>query len=95
MAAEEKGRLVWNHSTHIEGLIPVLKKLVDCEGIRTITPGVLSRTRGNIPKLKLRISVPLQGGFKVIARKGKSVQEVFIVTDLAQEQLQAAIATVL
>ncbi|ACB00061.1 MULTISPECIES: DUF2103 domain-containing protein [Cyanophyceae] len=95
MASEEKGRLVWNHSTHIEGLIPVLEKLVNCEGIRTITPGALSRTRGNIPRLKLRVSVPLQGGFKVIARKGKSVQEVFIITDLAQEQLQAAIATVL
>ncbi|MBV5257893.1 metal-binding protein [Synechococcus moorigangaii CMS01] len=95
MAPEEKGRLVWNHSTHIEGLIPVLEKLANYGGIRTITPGALSRARGNSPQLKLRISVPLQGGFKVIARKGKSVQEVFIITDLAQEQLQAAIATVL
>lgn len=95
MTSEDQGRLVWNHSTHIEGLIPVLKKLATCEGIRTITPGALGRAKGNAPQLKLRISVPLQGGFKVIARKGKSVQEVFIITDLGQEQLQAAIATVL
>lgn len=95
MAQSEKGRLVWNHSTHLEGLIPVLKKLVDCEGIRTITPGALSHAKGNIPQLKLRVSVPLTGGFKVIARKGKSVQEVFIVTDLSQEKLQQAIATLL
>lgn len=91
----EEGRLVWNHSTHIDGLIPILKKLVTCEGIRTITPGALGRAKGNIPKLKLRISVPLRGGFKVIARKGKAVQEVFVVTDLSQAELEQAIAIIL
>lgn len=95
MATGDGGRLVWNHSTHIEGLIPVLKKLVDYEGIRTITPGALSHAKGNIPKLNLRISVPLKGGFKLIARKGKSVQEVFVVTDLEQAELQQAIAALL
>jgi hypothetical protein len=95
MPSDDSGRLVWNHSTHVDGLIPVLKKLLNYEGIRTITPGVLSRTKSNSPKLKLRISVPLKGGFKVIARKGKSVQEVFIVTDLPQAELQEAIAALL
>lgn len=95
MSSEDGGRLVWNHSTHLDGLIPVLKKLLAYGGIRTITPGVLSRARSNSPQLKLRISVPLKGGFKVIARKGKSVQEVFIVTDLPQAELQEAIAALL
>lgn len=95
MAQEESGRLVWNHSTHIDGLIPVLKKLVNYRGIRTITPGALSRAKSNTPKLRLRVSAPLMGGFKVIARKGKSVQEVFIVTDLPQTELQQAIAALL
>ena len=95
MSKSEEGRLVWNHSTHIDGLIPILKKLVNFEGIRTITPGALGHAKGNIPKLKLRISVPLRGGFKVIARKGKAVQEVFIVTDLTQAELEQAIAIVL
>ncbi len=95
MSQDETGRLVWNHSTHIDGLIPILKKLTLQRGIRTITPGVISRARSNCPKLKLRVSVPLKGGYKVIARKGKSVQEVFIVTDLEQSQLQMAIAQVL
>ncbi len=94
-SSEESGRLVWNHSTHLDGLIPILKKLVDCQGIRTITPGALSRAKGNIPKLKLRVSVPLRGGFKIIARKGKSVQEVFVVTDLSQLELEQAIAAIL
>ena len=91
----EEGRLVWNHSTHLDGLIPILKKLLTSTGIRTITPGALSRAKGNIPKMKLRVSVPLMGGYKVIARKGKSVQEIFIVTKLSQDELEQVIAAIL
>ncbi len=86
------GRLVWNHSTHISGLIPVLEKLITLGGIQTVTPGVISRARGHCPKLKLRISVPIRGGYKAIARQGKSVQEVFILTNLSQQDLETAIA---
>jgi hypothetical protein len=92
MARPKSGRLVWNHSTHLSGLIPVLERLLNCDGIHTITPGVIGRARGHIPKMKLRISVPLRGGYKAIARQGKTVQEVFIVTDLTQSELEDAIA---
>ncbi|GEA26106.1 hypothetical protein MiAbW_00652 [Microcystis aeruginosa NIES-4325] len=85
------GRLVWNHSTHIPGLIAVLEKLITYQGITTVTPGVLSRSKGHCPRLQLRISVPIRGGFKLIARIGKSVQEVFVITDLNQEDLEMAI----
>ena len=91
MANESSGRLVWNHSTHISGLIPILERLIKCEGIRTVTPAVLSRSKGHCPKIKLKVSVPIRGGYKAIARQGKSVQEVFIITDLAKEDLEAAI----
>jgi hypothetical protein len=37
------GRVVLNHSTHIPGLIDVLHRLVETEGIFTIVPGPLSR----------------------------------------------------
>ncbi|MGK7873943.1 MAG: DUF2103 domain-containing protein [Xenococcaceae cyanobacterium] len=92
MSHSSAGRLVWNHSTHISGLIPVLERLIGCTGIQTVTPGVISRARGHCPKLKLRVSVPIRGGYKVIARQGKTVQEVFIITDLSQKELEAAIA---
>ena len=95
MSNHETGRLVWNHSTHIEGLIPILEKLLTYQGIHTITPGVLSRAKGHSPHLKLRISVPIRGGYKAIARQGKTVQEVFIVTDLTQQELEKAISEVL
>ena len=89
------GRLVWNHSTHIPGLIPVLEKLITRTGITTVTPGRMSRSKGHCPKLKLRVSVPIRGGYKVIARQGKTVQEVFILTDLEQTELEKAITVVL
>lgn len=93
--SKSSGRLVWNHSTHLDGLIPVLRRLTDCAGITTITPGVLSRVKAHSPKLHLRISVPIRGGFKVIARCGKTAQEVFIVTTLTQTELEEAIAIAL
>lgn len=93
--ASNDGRLVWNHSTHISGLIPILNRLTEYDGINTITPGVLSRSRGHCPRLKLRISVPIRGGYKLIARQGKSVQEVFIVTALPQAELEQIISQLL
>ncbi|MFM7441140.1 MAG: DUF2103 domain-containing protein [Snowella sp.] len=93
MAHSAKGRLVWNHSTHLDGLIPRLEKLITREGIGTVTPGVISRTRSHIPHLNFRISVPIRGGFKVIARQGKTAQEIFILTNLEQDILQILLET--
>jgi hypothetical protein len=91
MEKPSPGRLVWNHSTHISGLIPILERLCKQDGIHTITPGVIGRAKGHCPSLQLRVSVPIRGGFKIIARHGKTVQEVFIITPLDQETLEAAI----
>ncbi len=78
-------------STHIRSLIPVLERLIREDGIQTVTPGEIGRVRGHCPILQLRVSVPILGGFKVIARQGKTVQEVFILTSLNRDQLEAAI----
>jgi hypothetical protein len=82
------GRLVWNHSTHLPGLIPILELLCQQDGIHTVTPGVIGRVKGHCPKMQLRISVPIRGGYKVIARQGKTVQEVFILTSLDSQTLE-------
>ncbi len=92
MSKSSDGRLVWNHSTHIPGLIPILERLIKCEGIGTVTPGRIKTARGRSPKMKLTISVPIRGGYKIIARQGKTVQEVFILSQLKQEDLEIAIA---
>ena len=87
------GRLVLNHSTNIEGLIPVLKKLALNINIKTITPAVITRVRGKSSKLIIRISVKTINGYKAIARKGKTAQEVFISTDLSKNELKMIIDT--
>ena len=85
------GRLVLNHSTNIEGLIPLLKKMVNNINIKTITPAVISRAKGRSSKLTIRLSVKTINGYKAIARKGKTAQEVFISTDLSKDELKQII----
>ena len=86
------GRLVITHSTYLEGLIPMLKQLVRDPAINTITPAVISRVKGRAPELRLRVSTPITGGWKVVARRGSSAQEVFVVTGLDAAGLSERIA---
>jgi hypothetical protein len=53
------GRLVITHSTYLDGLIPLLRRLVRSPEIDTITPAVISRVRGRAPELRLRVSIPI------------------------------------
>ena len=85
------GRLVLNHSTNIEGLIQRLKKLALDINIKTITPAAISRSRGRSSKLIIRLSVKTINGYKAIARKGRTAQEVFISTDLSKDKLKQII----
>ncbi len=85
------GRVVITHSTYVDGLIPWLKALSHETGIRTITPAVISRVRGRSPELQLRVSTPITGGYKLMARKGTSAQEVFVVTSMSQPDLEQAV----
>ena len=81
------GRLVQNHSTHIEGLIKWLKKIAENNEINTVTPASLAKTNGKGEKLALRVTVKTNEGFKLLARKGKLVQEVFLVTSLNEREV--------
>jgi hypothetical protein len=85
------GRVVITHSTYVEGLIPLLRKLALHPQVDTITPAVISRVRGRSQGLRLRISAPLTGGWKLVARRGSSAQEVFLTTSLDREALQRAV----
>ena len=85
------GRLVQNHSTNIEGLIKWLKRLAECQDVKTITPASLSKTNGRGEKLAIKVTVKTNEGFKLLARKGQLVQEVFIVTRLDRTQVKEVI----
>jgi len=86
------GRVVITHSTYLEGLIPLLQRLAALPGIDTVTPAVISRVRGRSPGLRLRVSTPITGGHKLVARRGSSAQEVFVVTGLPAAELEQRIA---
>ncbi|MBD2717668.1 MULTISPECIES: DUF2103 domain-containing protein [unclassified Synechococcus] len=81
-------RLVITHSTYVEGLIPLLRRLATLKEIDTITPAVITRVRGRSVGLRLRVSTPITGGHKLLARRGSTAQEVFVVTRLSRDQLQ-------
>ena len=87
------GRLVLNHSTNLEGLIPILKKLAKSTKIRTVTPAIISKVKGRSSSLIIRLSVKTISGYKAIARKGKTAQEVFISTDLSKDELKKLLDT--
>ena len=88
-------RIVLTHSTHCDQLISALEKLANVPEIHSIVPGRLATARGNAEQLDLRVTVPVRNGYKIIARKGTQVQEVFIVTQLSAESLQNAVNSVL
>ena len=85
------GRLVLNHSSNIEGLIPILQKLALDINIKMVTPAAISRVKGRSSHLVIRLSVKTINGYKAIARKGKTAQEVFISTDLSKDELKKII----
>ena len=87
------GRVVLNHSTHIDGLIPVLKKLALNNRVKTVTPAIISKSRGRSTGLVIRISVKTINGYKAIARKGTTAQEVFISTELSKDELKKLLDT--
>ena len=88
-------RIVLTHSTYVDGLVKALQALPKDKGITTVTPGRLTRiqgakgTSGNV--LNIKVTVPTtNGGFKCLAKRGTSCQEVFITSpSLSAEELQA------
>ena len=87
------GRIVITHSTYIDGLIPVLRKLASNENIKTVTPASISKVRGRANNLTIRISVSTISGYKAIARKGQTALEVFISTEISKKELECLIKT--
>ena len=85
------GRLVQSHSTNIEGLIKWLKKIAENDHIKTVTPASIAKTNGRGEKLALKVTIKTNEGFKLLARRGKLVQEVFIVTSLNEKEIEGII----
>jgi hypothetical protein len=85
-----KGKLKIEHSI-LDNLRPVLDRLVQCEEIRSIIPGVIRQVRDAKGPVKIHITVPTQNGWKAIGLCNGARQELFISTAMTQAELTAAI----
>src|SRR5580658_9102898 len=85
-----KGKLKIEHSI-LDSLRPVLDRLVARDDIRSIIPGVIRPVRDARGSVKIRITVPTQNGWKAIGLCNGARQELFVSTEMSEEQLARAI----
>jgi hypothetical protein len=84
-------RLKVEHSI-IDNVRGILEELLKANpAIRSVIPGVIRPVRNARGKVKVRITVPTQNGWKAIALSAGARQELFISTDLSQAELEAAL----
>jgi hypothetical protein len=85
-----KDRLKIEHSI-IDGLRPVLEELLAANAeIRSVIPGVIRPVRDAKGKVKVRVTVPTQNGWKAIALSSGARQELFISTPWKKEEVERA-----
>ena len=85
-----KDRLKIEHSI-IDGVREILEEVLAANAeIRSIIPGVIRRVRDARGKVKVRVTVPVQNGWKAIALSAGARQELFVSTDLTREALEKA-----
>jgi hypothetical protein len=87
-----QGRLKVKHSI-IDGVRDLLERLLadNPATIRSVIPGVIRPVRAARGKVKVRVTVPTQNGWKAIALSAGARQELFISTSLSQEVLVRAL----
>src|SRR5579859_358776 len=85
-----KDRLKIEHSI-IDGVRDILERLLQENAeIRSVIPGVIRPVRDARGKVKMRVTVPTQNGWKAIALSAGARQELFISTEWSKEQLERA-----
>ena len=85
-----KDRLKIEHSI-IDGLRPVLEEVLEANPeIRSIIPGVIRKVRDAKGKVKVRVTVPTQNGWKAIALSAGARQELFVSTDWGKDEIERA-----
>ena len=87
-----KNRLKIEHSI-IDGVREILEELLAATAeIRSIIPGVIRPVRDARGKVRMRVTVPTQNGWKAIALSAGARQELFISTDLKKEEVEQAMS---
>lgn len=89
-----QNKLKIEHSI-LDGLRPVLERLVEHPDIRAVIPGVIRPVRDAKGAVRIRVTVPVQNGWKAIALAAGARQELFISTPLSQAELISRIEAAL
>ena len=85
-----RDRLKVEHSI-IGGVRGILEELLEANPeIRSIIPGVIRPVRDARGKVKVRVTVPTQNGWKAIALSAGARQELFISSEMSREALESA-----
>ena len=85
-------RLKIEHSI-IDGVRGILEALLAAnQEIRSVIPGVIRPVRDARGKVKVRVTVPTQNGWKAIALSAGARQELFISTAMKKDELEAALS---
>ena len=84
-------RIVKTHSTYIEGLLKVLEKLSEEEAIKTIIPAEIKKIEKHKEKLEVKIYRETIGGYMAKARKGRSLQQLYIITKCDRNEIEMVI----
>jgi hypothetical protein len=83
-------RLKIEHSI-IDGVRAVLEALLAANAeIRSVIPGVIRPVRDAKGKVKVRVTVPVQNGWKAIALSAGARQELFVSTAMDKAAVEAA-----
>jgi len=87
-----QGKLKIEHSI-IDGVRDMLQRLLrdHPDTIRSVIPGVIKPVRDARGPVKVRVTVPVQNGWKAIALSAGARQELFISTTLGKEELERAL----
>ena len=87
-----QGRFKVKHSI-IDGVRGLLERLLadNPATIRSVIPGVIRPVRAARGKVKVRVTVATQNGWKAIALSAGARQELFISTSLSQVELVRAL----
>jgi len=89
-----ENRLKIEHSI-VDGLRPVLERMLEWDEIRTIVPGVIRVVRDARGEVKIHVTVPTTNGWKAIALAAGSRQELFISTAIEKIELEGIIEAAL
>lgn len=86
-----QNKLKIEHSI-IDGVREILERLLaDNPEVRSVIPGVIRKVRDAKGKVKVRVTVPTQNGWKAIALSAGARQELFISTAWGQQEVEAAL----